>query len=64
MAFVSRYLTKTEERAGPLARLVSVVSWAVKRLRRYTTFAVEVSVVVPSAAEAATIVDSSANLKL
>ena len=64
MAFVSRYLTRTEERLGLTTQLVSVVGWAVRRLRRYTTFAASITVIVPSAEEAALVIDVAAHLKL
>ena len=64
MAFVLRYLTRTEERLGPLTQLVSVAGWAVRRLKRYTTFAANITIIVPAAAEAALVVDAAAHLKL
>ena len=47
IAFMARYLTKTEEKSSEFTAMVSVVHWAVTRAKRYTTFASSVSVVVP-----------------
>ena len=48
IAFVARYLTKTELKYGTLTTLVSVAAWAIRRLCRYTTFAKEVHVILPT----------------
>lgn len=64
MAFVSRSLTKTEERVGRLTQLVSVVGWALHRLRRYTTFATLIRVVLPDAADVLTVLDVRSNMRL
>ena len=42
VAFVSRHMSKTELKYGVLTRLVALVAWAVKCLRRYTTFASDI----------------------
>ena len=64
MAFVSRHLSKTELKYGVLTRLVVVVAWAVKRLRRYTTFAADIKVVLPTSKAAVVVVDPAAHMKL
>lgn len=64
MAFVSRHLSKTELKYGVLTRLVVVVAWAVKRLRRYTTFAADIKVVLPTSEAAVVVVDPAAHMKL
>ena len=48
-AFLLQYLTHSVMKLGVLTRLVAVVAWAVKKLRRYTIFAAEIKVVMPTA---------------
>ena len=64
MDFPSRYLTATEGKLGELTCLASIVSWAVRRMRRYTTFASNTRVVLPSAADCAAVLDVECNLRL
>ena len=42
VAFVSCHMSKIELKYGILTRLVALVAWAEKRLRRYTTFASDI----------------------
>ena len=44
--------------------MASIVSWAVRRMRRYTMFANNIRVVLPSAAECAAVLDVECNLRL
>ena len=64
VAFVSRYLTRLERRLGVLTRLVAVTAWAVRKLRRYTTFAQEVRVILPTAEDTVVVGDVEAHLRL
>ena len=64
VAFVSRYSLVTERRAGPLTKLVAAVAWAVRRLRRYTTFAEELVVTLPTRAECLLVMDVECNMRL
>ncbi len=57
VAFLSRYLTKTEEKWGELEQLASLVSWGLRKARRYTSLCPEVVVRVPGEAEVACILD-------
>ena len=47
VAFISRYLTKTEEKWGDIEKTVSLASWALRKLRRYSTYAERIIVMVP-----------------
>jgi RNase H-like domain found in reverse transcriptase len=47
VSFLSRYLTKTELKWGEIERTVSLVSWALRKLRRYSTYAQQITVIVP-----------------
>ena len=47
MSFLSRYLTKTEKKWGEIERTVSLVSWALRKLRRYSTYAEQITIIVP-----------------
>ena len=48
IAFVARYLTKMELKYGTLTTLVSVAAWAIRQLHRYTIFAKEVHIILPT----------------
>ena len=61
---MSHHLSKTELKFGLLTRLVALVAWAVKRLRRYTTFASDIQVVVPSSEEAVVVADPTTHMRL
>ena len=45
--FIGRRATKKECRMTPVERTLYTVHWALHKLRRYTTFAVQITVVVP-----------------
>ena len=47
MSFLFRYLTKTEKKWGEIERTVSLVSWALRKLRRYSTYAEQITIIVP-----------------
>jgi hypothetical protein len=47
VSFLSRYLTRTELNWGEIERTVSLVSWALRKLRRYSTYAEQITVIVP-----------------
>ena len=64
VAFVLRALTHTEMKLGVLSRLIAVVAWAVRRLRRYTTFAEEILVVLPDAESVVVALDTATHLRL
>ncbi len=64
VAFLSRYLTKTEEKWGALEQLASLVSWGLRKAHRYTSLCPEVVVRVPGDAEVACILDQAAHLRL
>ena len=64
VAFVARHLTRTEQKMGFLSALVSVVAWDVHRVRRYTTFAREVRVVLPTAEDVVVVVGRETNMRL
>ena len=64
VAFVSRALTHTEIKLGVLSWLIVVVAWAVRRLRRYTTFAEEILVVLPDAESVVVALDTATHLCL
>ena len=64
VAFVLRALSRTEMKLGILSRLIAVVAWAVRRLRRYTTFAEEILVVLPDAESVVVALDTATHLRL
>ena len=64
VAFVSRHLSKSELKFGVLTRLVALVAWAVRRLRRYTTFASDIQVVVPTGVDAVVVAAPTAHMRL
>ncbi len=64
MAFLSRHLTKTELKWGHLEQMVALVSWGLRKARRYTSLCPEVVVRVGDEAEVACIADSAAHLRL
>ncbi len=58
VAFLSRSLTKTKQKYSHTLQLISLVSWAMYKLRRYTTFAREVQAIVSSEEEVHMVQDS------
>lgn len=64
VAFLSRYLTKTEQKWGELEQLVSVLSWGLRKARRYTSLCPQIVVRVGDAAEVACISDRQCHLRL
>ena len=58
------HLTVTERKYGLLTRLVTLVVWALRRLRRYTTFARDIQVVVPTQADTVVVADPAAHMHL
>ncbi len=64
MAFLSRKLTLTERKWSPIEKTVALVGWGIRKLRRYTTTAPIISVVLPEEAQLATVLDQGAHLRL
>ena len=64
MAFLSHYLSKTEEKWGHLEQAVSLVSWALRKARRYTSHSPEIVVRLGDTAEVACIADQHAHMRL
>lgn len=64
VAFLSRYLTKTEQKWGRLEQQVAVLAWGLRKARRYTSLAPEIVVRVEEAAEVACIEDRQCHLRL
>ncbi len=64
VAFLSRYLTATEQKWGELEQVVSLVSWGLRKARRYTTLTPHVCVKLPQAADVACVLDQGAHLRL
>ena len=59
-----RHLTITERKYGLRTRLVTLVVWALRCLRRYTTFARNIEVVVPTQADTVVVADPAAHMRL
>lgn len=64
MAFLSRTLTATEQKWAALEQWVALVSWALRKARRFTTTAPRCTVYLPTPEEVAVILDKSAHLRL
>lgn len=64
VAFLSRYMTKTELKWGELEQLIALVSWGLRKARRYTSTVPEVVVKLGDAAEVACVADRGAHLRL
>ncbi len=64
VAFLSRYLSKTEGKWGEVEQLVSLVSWGLRKARRYTSVSPRITVKLGEEAEVACVVDKSAHLRL
>ena len=61
---MSRKLSRSEEKVGRLTQLVSLTGWCLRKLRRYTTFATLIKVVLPDTADVMTVLDVNCNLRL
>ena len=61
---MARHLTVTERKYGLLTRLVTLAVWALRRLRRYTTFACDIQVAVPTQAHTVVVADPAAHMHL
>ena len=61
---MAQHLTVTERKYGLLTRLVTLVVWALRHLRRYTTFARDIQVVVPTQADTVVVADPAAHMRL
>ena len=61
---MARYLTKIELKYGILVILVSIAAWEISKLRYYTTFAVEVRVVLITMADMQLLVGLASNMRL
>jgi hypothetical protein len=64
VAFLSRYLTKTEKGWGELEQLISVTSWALRKLRRYSSTAPKVIIRVEREEDIYVLLDKEAHLRL
>lgn len=64
VAFLSRPLTKTECKWGRLEQQIALVSWALRKARRYTSLAPGIEVVLGEEAEVACILDKGAHMRL
>ena len=64
MAFVSHRMSRTEQWGGRLTQSVSLMGWCLLKLRRYTTFAALIWVVLPEVADVLTVLDAGANMRL
>jgi hypothetical protein len=64
VAFLSRYMTKTEQSWGALEQQVALTSWGLRKARRYTSLAPHITVKVGDEAEVACIADREAHLRL
>lgn len=64
VAFMSRHLTKTEGKWGELEQNVALVSWGLRKARRYTSVAPKITVRLAEEADVACVVDKFAHLKL
>ena len=51
VTFVAKYLTKMELKYGTLMTLVSIATWAIKKLHCYTIFVREVHVILASSVD-------------
>ena len=58
------HLSKTELKLGLLTRLVALVAWVVKKLRRYNTFSINIKVLVPTGKEAMVVANPTTHMKL
>ena len=58
------HLTVTERKYGLLTRLVTLVVWVLRCLRRYTTFACNIQVVVLTQADTVVVADPAAYMRL
>ena len=61
---MSRYLTKSEGKWAELEQVVALVSWGLRKARRYTSVVPKVVVKLGEEAEVACVVDKSAHLRL
>ena len=61
---MAQYLAVTERKYGLLTRLVTLVVWALRRLRRYTTFVCDIQVVVPTQADNVVVANPAAHMRL
>jgi hypothetical protein len=64
VAFLSRYMTATELKWTQLERTVAIVSWGVRKLRRYTTTASSIEVAVDGEEEVAVLLERAQHLRL
>lgn len=64
VAFLFRRMTATELKWSALERMVAIVSWGVRKLRRYTTTASSIEVVTEREEEVAVLLDTAQHLRL
>lgn len=64
VAFLSRPLSITERKWGEFEQLVSVVSWGLRKLKRYTMFSPKITIQVEHDEEALLVLDRDAHMRL
>ena len=64
VAFLSRHLSKSELKWGRLEQQVSLVSWGLRKVRRYSSSCPEVVVRLEQEEEVCVVLDSSAHMRL
>jgi hypothetical protein len=64
VAFLSRYLGKQERRWTALERTISLVGWGLRKLRRYTTYAKKIRVLVPQQEHVLVILEKQQHVRL
>lgn len=64
MAFLSRYLTKTEMKWSPLEKTVSLASWGLRKLRRLATYANRIVIKVPWDEDVVILLDKNTHMRL
>jgi hypothetical protein len=64
VAFLSRYLTKTELKWGALEQQVALISWGLRKASRYSAMTPEVVVKLVDEAEIVCLGDKEAHMRL
>ena len=64
MAIIGRRTTPTEEKMGKLEGQATIVSWAMRKLRRYVTYAPKVEVCVAEPAHVVVVKDAAVHLRV
>lgn len=61
---MSRSLTKTEQKWGQLEQQISLVSWSLRKVRRYSSTAPKIVVFVEEPEEVMVVLDKESHLRL